>query len=211
MTRNLLLLSFAAFGSCATPPPSYKPWELPTYVSDSGASLIVLEARYDFLDDDSKLFPAPMESKALPTGPEPSSNTLWLGEQALETIIRYVTTKQPDGAAVRFHEIIDPIPRETCDVVFTIPPDETEGFRLKFKAAPSANPAYCDITWEAEFMTGCSSEYARGEGWTLDKQTTERIAGGSGRLPLRASLFMTRRWQADRLYVLILRINSVRE
>jgi len=205
-------LSFAALGGCATSQPSVKPWELPTYVSEHGASLIVLEAREDFLDDFSNPFQtAPQESEELPTGPKPSSNTHSLGEQALESIVRYIAEKRPDGASVRFHEVIDPLPHGTCDVVFTIPPDETEGFRLKFSALRSSNPAYCDITWETEFMTGCNSEYLKGEGWTSSNHATERIAAGSCRLPLRASLFISRRWKADRLYVLILRINSVRD
>lgn len=218
--RSLSLVALVVAAGCAPRPPIEEPTIKsvpPQLIADSGASLYVFECPDDFLDDDSMLFQrAPHEKDDPPVGPKPSSNTQWLGEQAFERVLRYSLSQKQGIVSFIGHADFQPLSGWPMEVTLFNPDAlpasqraEKVGFHVRFTASSTDNPNYVSIEWEAEKLT--DSPGPRNE---LGKtsRARERIAGGSCRLPWKASLIMMHhRKVVNRMYLLLLRITSLKE
>ena len=231
----MLLLLFPA---CA----SVKPLEEPTIksvpaalIADSGASLYVLEAWDDWLDDgntdmifnripsgghdsEGSGFSDIDEQADLPMGPESSSNTHWMGEHALHFVLRHGLSQK----RVRLIGHADFQPASGCPMEVTLfnpdaepRPDPNDarrvGFRVRLKTSWSKSPHSVAVEWEAErLMDGPAPGHERRKPGEFPR-AVERIAGGSGQLPLGGTLFMRHPKGDRRVYILLLRIASLKE
>jgi hypothetical protein len=214
--RFLSLLALVVTFGCASRPPIEEPTIKsvpPQLIADSGASLYVFECPDDLLDDDSKLFQrTPDEKDDPPVGPKPSSNTQWLGEQALERVLRYSLSQKQGIVTFIGHADVQPLSGWPMEVTLFNPDADVRpakvGFHVRFTATSTEHPQYVSIEWEAEKLT-----YTPDSKEVLGKirRAKERIAGGTCKLPLRATLLMHCRKEGGRIYLVLLRITSLKE
>lgn len=192
MIAGLLLI----LSACA----SRKPVEKPTITSvpaalipDKGASLYLIEAFDDWLDDGCDI--------GLTI--ETPKNTILIGEQALTLVLRSaLSQKSVEFKAQGDFLITSGRPTE----VTLADPEGLEkspyvGFHMKLEASHGRSAEYVNLKWSAQaLMTD-----ARGN------EIVEPIAEGSGEYPYRATLLMRRHKTKDRSHFLLLRIASLAE
>jgi len=218
--RSLSLVALVVAAGCAPRPPIEEPTIKsvpPQLIADSGASLYVFECPDDFLDDSSPdIINRPAHEKDDPAvGPKSSSNTQWIGEQALGLILRHALSRKPGIVTFIGHADFQPLagwPMEVTlfnpDALPASPRGERVGFHVRFTASKTDNPEYMSIEWEAKKLTDITDpKIEQGK----IKRVEERIAGGSCRLPWRATLMMHHRREGSRIYLVLLRITSLKE
>jgi len=217
--RSLSLVALVVAAGCAPRPPIEEPTIKsvpPQLIADSGASLYILDARDDLLDDDSRLFQrVPDEKDDPPIGPKASSNTMSIGEQALERVLRYSLSQKPEVVTFVGHADVQPLSGWPMDVTLfnpdalpANPRAERVGFHVRFTASSTANPNYVNIEWETEMLTDTPGP--KNEPGKISR-AKERIAGGSCKLPVRSTLLMHHRKEGSRMYLVLLRITSLKE
>ena len=220
------LLALAA--GCSTPSgtedPPYR--SVPgAFLSDTGASLYVLEAFDDWLDDGNDILnhTIPRDERDYeffdrenPPERVQNKDTSWMGEQPLRLILRWGLSKETSKARFIGHADFQPKSGHTANLIVYDPmpgPLESGGrkrtaFRIRLKATLCKNPKLIALEWEGEKLTdGPDLEEAGRPGQF--PRTSERINLGSGVLPAGATLFMHHRKEANRSYFLLLRIASV--
>ena len=216
--RSFSLFAILVTTGCASRPPLEEPTiksTPPQLIADSGASLYVLEAWDDLLEVNFKLFGRMPDEKENPSiGPKSSSNTLWIGEQALKLLLRHSLSQKPEGVTFVGHADVQPLSGWPMEVTLFNPdalpaPQRAErvGFHVRFTATSTDDPQYVSIEWEAEKLT--DSPGPRNEPGKITR-AKERIAGGSCKLPLRATLLMSSRKEGNRMYLVLLRITSLK-
>jgi hypothetical protein len=197
--RILVLLILAG---CASRTPVEEPTIRsvpPALIAETGASLYIVEAPDDWLDDGGMIFQvAPAESDPSPIGPKPSTNAQWLGEQAFSLVLRTALSQK----SVQFiaHADFQPWAAYPSEVTL-FSPDVMKrvGFRVKLKASPTEHPEYAAIEWEAEQLT----DGPKG-------RIATPISKGACRLPYRGTVMMHHRKDDHRFYALLLRLTSLR-
>ena len=196
--RWIVSLSLLLTAACA----SREPLEEPTIKSvpaalipESGASLYIIEAPDDWLDDCSSTF--------LWLTKDAPENSAWMGDQAFSLILRLALSRrevsykaQGDFLITSGHPteatLTDP---ESIDAPLIV------GFHAKLNASLGRRPGYINMEWLAQILT-------------TDKKGTETavtISEGKDEVGLPAALAMWRRKTKDRSYFLLLRIASLEE
>jgi len=217
--RTLSLVALVVAAGCAPRPPIEEPTIKsvpPQLIADSGASLYIFECPDDFLDDNSMLFQrAPDEKDDPPVGPKPSSNTQSLGEQAFEWVLRHSLSQKQGIVSFIGHADFQPLSGWPMEVTLFNPDAlpatqraEKVGFHVRFTASSTDNPNYVNIEWETEKLTDTPGP--KNEPGKISR-AKERIAGGSCKLPVRATLLMHHRREGSRMYLVLLRITSLKE
>ncbi|HKS16219.1 MAG TPA: hypothetical protein VJU16_02850 [Planctomycetota bacterium] len=224
MKRATLLVLLAG---CTTPVQFEDP-EIASFpgvlIAHAGASLYVLEASDDWLDDgnDFLIRTIPRDERdyesfdrANPPERFQNKDTSWMGEQALEMVLRWALKKTK--ARLIGHVDFQPRSGHLIEVtLFSLDsesgggPDGAKrtGFRVRLKATSCKNPALVNVEWEADKLTDGPRADDRGRPGQFPR-TSERINLGSGVLPSGATLFMHHRKEANRSYFLLLRIASL--
>ncbi|HKS16220.1 MAG TPA: hypothetical protein VJU16_02855 [Planctomycetota bacterium] len=175
----------------------------PQLVAETGASLYVLDAPDDWLEDNTdKLI-----------NPKPSP---WMGVRALRHVLKYgLSHKQ-----VRFvgHADFQPTSGYPTEVTLFNPDAEAHlkgdemrrvGFRVRMKAVFSREPDCIDLEWAAEQLTDIPGTVGRDGKRGETRREVEKIGSGTGTYPLGAALFLRHPKWGDKVYILLLRIASL--
>jgi hypothetical protein len=163
-----------------------------TLIPDSGASLYLIEAPDDWLDDTAHDIALTIKAP---------KNTIWIGEQTLKEVLRYALSRKE----VSFKAQGDFLITSGCPVEATLTHPESVdapppvGFHVKLTASYSKSPGYFDYELAASIVTTNRKGI----------ETADTIAEGGGKAPLRATLLMSRIKAADRGYFLLLRISTL--
>ncbi len=177
----------------------------PALIAESGASLYVLDGPEDWLDDGGGKFIRP--------GPSP-----WLDLPGLRHVLRYGLSHK----AVRFigHADFQPTSGFPTEVTLFNPDAEAHlqgtearrvGFRVRLKAAPSRDPGHIDLEWEADQLTDIPGAGGRDGRRGETRRVVDKISSGKETFPIGASLLLRHPKWDDRVYILLLRIASLKE
>jgi hypothetical protein len=166
----------------------------PKLIPETGASLYLIEAPADWLDDSTMPVALTIDTP---------KNTFLAGEQMLGLMLRYalsrkevafkaqgdflITAGRPTEATLTDPESIDAPPHV--------------GFHVKLTASVGRTPQYVKLQFEARMLT-------------TDKRGSETaypVAEGRVEAPIGATLVMSRLKEKDRYYFLLLRIASLEE
>ena len=177
----------------------------PQLIAESGASLYVLDGPDDWLDDGDDML----------INPKPSP---WVGERGLKHLLRFGLSHK----AVRFvgHADFQATAGYPTEATLFNPDSEAHlqgtemrrvGFRIRVKAAYSDDRKDVDVEWEAEQLTDVPGAVGRDGKRGEYRRTVEKIDSGSGRFPLGAALLMRHPKWDGKVYILLLRIASLKE
>lgn len=197
MVSRLPALVFASLAwSCSSRTPISEPTIAvtpATLIPDTGASLYLIEAPIDWLDDSSNI--------ALTI--EAPKGAIWIGEQALREVLRYALSRKEVVFKAQGDFLLTA--GRPTEATLTDPDSINAppfvGFRVKLDASTSKSPGYFDFQFAAKMVTTDQK----------GRETVDTIAEGEGRAPFRATLVMNRQKANDRHYFLLLRISSLEE
>lgn len=166
----------------------------PKLIPETGASLYLIEAPADWLDDSTMPVALTINTP---------KNTFLTGEQMLSHMLRYALSRKEVVFKAQGDFLItaDRSTEATLTDPDSINAPPHLGFQVKLTASAGRTSAYVAVQFEARMLS-------------TDKRGTETahpIAEGRVEAPLRATLVMSRQKEKGRYYFLLLRIASLEE